>query len=279
MNKLNKKYNSQVNFISVKDFKGLPYLYLKTHSTSISLFAHILVHRYVAITNTLSDKKGVSVMGMNPQTFHFTKLLDRVHLSNTCHGIQFSPDSRFVVFTIIDPPGSVEVYQAVDDSIFYVSSLANPDPEQRPKAVCFTPDSKFIAILYSYAAGPKSNKQNNTSTICIHRYVQDTGKIEASCLARYIHQSEINSAFEMGAFKTILKEQAYSLYITDQEDKVFEFKFNPQNLNIECMGSYSEDLPFPHGIDISPDGNFVAVTTLGDDSIRIYKLSSNEADN
>ena len=234
-------------------------------------------HKYVAITNTLSGKKGVSVFEMDPVSFHFKKLINRICLERTCHGIRFSPDSNHLVFTVIDPPGSVEVYALSDLSIVPIFTLENPDPQQRPKSVCFTPDSEFIAVLYSYAAGPKSNKQNNKSSICIHRYAPQTGNIEIHPVAQYIHQSESNSAFEIGTFRKELKLDQYSLYITDQEDKVYEFIFDSENKAIGLTGSYDDSIPFPHGIDLSPDGNYLAVTTLGDDSIKIFELNKSQA--
>jgi WD40 repeat protein len=233
-------------------------------------------HKYVAITNTLSDTKGVSIFEMDPVSFHFTKLLNRICVESTCHGIRFSPDSKYLVFTIIDPPGAVKVYAVSDIAVIPAFTLENPDPQQRPKAVCFTPDSKFIAVLYSYAAGIKSNNKNNKSSICIHRYVQDTGKIDRQLLAQYIHQSETNSAFEIGAFRAEPNQYQYSLFITDQEDRVFEFKFDSQNRNIQLIGSFGDDLPFPHGIDLSPDGHYLAVTTLGDDIFKIFELNTCE---
>ncbi len=229
-------------------------------------------HSYAAITNTLNSTQGVSIFKMDAVSFHFTHLISRICTEHTCHGIQFSPDSKHIVFTIISPPGSVEVYAVSDLDVQHTFSLENPDPQHRPKAACFTKDSKYIAILYSLAAGPSFNLQINKSKICIHPYSSEKGEIGHPIIAEYIHQTESNCAFEIGAFQWLAARQVYSLYITDQEDKIFKFIFDPQSLKIGLEGFYDQDIPFPHGVDISPDGHYMAVTTLGDDSIKIFEL-------
>ena len=55
---------------------------------------------------------------------------------------------------------------------------------------------------------------------------------------------------------------------------VTEFTFDPGARTLAFTGIFAAGLSFPHGVDACVDGRFVAVTTYGDDTVHIARVTS-----
>jgi 6-phosphogluconolactonase (cycloisomerase 2 family) len=50
------------------------------------------------------------------------------------------------------------------------------------------------------------------------------------------------------------------------------FEFDAEAATLAFIGVFATGLSFPHGLDASADGKFVAVTNYGDDTLRIDRV-------
>ena len=55
-------------------------------------------------------------------------------------------------------------------------------------------------------------------------------------------------------------------------DTVTALDFDPARGRLGLAGTFAAGLSFPHGIDASADGRFVAITNYGDDTLRIARV-------
>ena len=63
------------------------------------------------------------------------------------------------------------------------------------------------------------------------------------------------------------------ILVADQGiDEIVAFDFDAENRTLAFAGRILAGLSFPHGVAASADGRFVAVTTYGDDSLRIFDM-------
>ena len=67
----------------------------------------------------------------------------------------------------------------------------------------------------------------------------------------------------------------YRILVVDQgTDALVSFAFDAERRTITSTGDFIAGLSFPHGVDISADGRFIAMPNQGDDSMRIARLTS-----
>ncbi len=59
-------------------------------------------------------------------------------------------------------------------------------------------------------------------------------------------------------------------------DAVTAFEFDAENRTLTYAGIFAAGLSFPHGMDVSADGQFVAITTYGDDCVHITQVREPE---
>ncbi|MEO5581121.1 MAG: hypothetical protein ABIR66_00400 [Saprospiraceae bacterium] len=231
----------------------------------------------IAITHSMTQKKGVSLHRMDKQTFQPEVAFEHLRTENTGHGVHFSPDSHYLAFTTLDGPGTVEVYDLHYSPVKRVCLLSNMHPYLRPKDVCFTPDAKYVAIIYSEPLSPKFIKRKIVGKrLAIHRFDAESGVIEEESIAALDSATSLVSCFELASFKPDINPETYRLFITNQaSDKVIEISFNPNKESLQIIGSHRADFSFPHGLDISADGKLLAVTNFGDDCLRIFELDQN----
>jgi hypothetical protein len=62
------------------------------------------------------------------------------------------------------------------------------------------------------------------------------------------------------------------LAVSQTADQALSFMFDADGSTLTRTGVFVSDLCFPHGIDASSDGRFVAITNYGDDTLRIARV-------
>ena len=228
--------------------------------------------KWIAVTHSLLDEKGVTVHPMN-SSFEVLNMVTSLTAPVTCHGVHFSPDSRYLAFTTLEYPGSVEVY-SVNNPGHRVCFIPNDHAHLRPKDVCFTSDAKYVAIIYSEIVGIEYQEHTITDRrLAIHKYDASKGIIEENSIAVLHDNNFLVNSFELSSFRPGVSSEGYQLFVTNQfADKVVQINFNPSTDSINITDSYGGKLSFPHGMDISPDGEWIAVSNFGDDHVRIFEL-------
>lgn len=193
------------------------------------------------------------------------------------HGVAFSSDSKYLVYTTIDDPDQICIYRLYQDAkkkgpkferTQHLQNLCHP---LKPKSVAFSSDDRFVAICYSLRS---SKTVTHLGRIAIYAFDAQLGKI---------HPHPI-SITEPGAYCGIISPENIlfskdnsTLLVTDQVlDRVTAHSVNPSTGQLGDAKVLLENpqakLSFPHGIALSHDGKYLAVTNLGEDKINLYKV-------
>jgi glycosyltransferase involved in cell wall biosynthesis len=229
----------------------------------------------LAVTHSLAEIKGISFHKIDSRTKEPAAAFERLRSEYTCHGVQFAPDSGHAAFTTVDGPGTVEVIDITLSPLRTASVLENRYPHLRPKIVSFTEDGKYAAIVYSPVINPISVSGSATGLLEIHRYYAESGTIEKACEVSLKDGGSMLSCLESAVFLPKSHAQTYRLLASNQaNDVVIEVLFDPQRRSLEISGRQLPGLSFPHGIDISEDGELFAVANYGDDTVRIFQIAA-----
>lgn len=232
--------------------------------------------RLLAITHSLSERNRVSLHRIDPESLEPGPAFETMGSGQTCHGACFSPDSRYLAFTEVGGAGAVEVVDVTSSPARRTCRLENRLPATRPKSVCFTRDGQYVAMAHSSLAQANPSSTTFSGRLAIHRFDAGTGVIEEGC-ETFVSGAAIG-AVEIVSFLAGGDGAAYRLVATDQAaDRVSEFIFDPQSRGLRASGRQVHGLCFPHGVDVSADGDLLAVTNYGDDSLRVLRLTPPEA--
>lgn len=230
--------------------------------------------RMLAVTHSMSEDVGVTLHAVDPVSFAPKapgKLLRR---GPYCHGLAFSPDSRHLAFTEIGPTGYVEVIRV--DSLFRrrTCRLENRHAPMKPKSVAFSRDGRFAVIGLSLNASEKAGEVVSGAMLSVHRFDAHRGVIEPAPVAESRDLGVWPAGLDICAFLPPMPGQTYGILTTNQAaDMVTAFEFRPDDRRVAFVGVFQDGLPFPHGVDVSADGDFVAVTNYGDDTLRIVRTN------
>ena len=82
------------------------------------------------------------------------------------------------------------------------------------------------------------------------------------------------ASMDICKFLSAAPGEPYRILVVDQgADAITLFEFDAEDRTIAPAGVFAGGLSFPHGIDVSTDGRFVAMTNYGDDSVCIARLA------
>lgn len=228
--------------------------------------------RLLAVTHSMGDDFGVTLHAVDPVSLAPKAPGKMLRLGAYFHGLSFSPDSRHVAFTDIGRTGSVEVMRV--GSLFRRRTclLENRHGELKPKSVAFSPDGQFAVIGLSPNAGVAGVVAG--AMLSIHRFDAARGVIEPEPVAELDDLGIQPAGLEICAFLPRMPGPTYGILTTNQAaDVVTAFEFRPAERRLAFLGVFQDGLTFPHGIDVSADGEFVAVTNYGDDTLRIVRTN------
>lgn len=111
--------------------------------------------------------------------------------------------------------------------------------------------------------------------VSVHRFDAAQGVMAAQPLAAFKGAGIALAAVDMCVFLRTGPGQPYRILVVDQgADALASFAFDAEQRTITSTGDFIARLSFPHGVDVSADGRFIAITNYGDDSVRIARLSS-----
>jgi hypothetical protein len=211
--------------------------------------------RMLAVTHSETNAFGVTLHAVDPVSLAPKapgKLLRR---GRSFHGVNFSPDSRHVAFTEIGPAGYVEVMRVGSFLKRRTCLLENRHSPLKPKSVAFSHDGRFAVIGLSMNA----SEQAGGAMLSVHRF---------DAPRRYPNPSRSPNR-EMSASARGPRKCGFPSLpgqIRSPGDKPGSRWWQPSNFvcrfSPRLSGVFQDGLPFPHGVDVSADGNFVAVTNF-----------------
>jgi 6-phosphogluconolactonase (cycloisomerase 2 family) len=98
--------------------------------------------------------------------------------------------------------------------------------------------------------------------------------IDAAPLAELAGNDPPLENVEMCTFLPMRPGLPYRILAANQAaDVVTAFDFDPTQGTLRFTGIFAAEQSFPHGIDASADGRFVAITNYGDDTLRIARVA------
>ncbi len=186
------------------------------------------------------------------------------------HNLRFSPDGRYFLYTSFDDKESLCIYNVVRDSetiqLVHLNTYASGFTFLKTKAVNFTQDSKYIIRGYALSLG-ESQKRPLESLVVVHKFNSD------GSIGEFVSSAKGNCALEDIA----LVQNDSAIIVTDQaNDRLYQYPFNPITGQIgdgHSVQNTERHLSFPHGLGISQNGRYLAVTNYGNDSFSVYELS------
>jgi WD40 repeat protein len=179
------------------------------------------------------------------------------------HDAAFTSDGNYFAYITVSQPCGIHLFKKEGEKLIKIQFALETFGSSCPKGIAFSEDNQFLIVVFARNAGSK--------------------KLE-SYLAVYAFNEKIKfPAISMQSYEGSLESVAFSvdckaIYCADQAlDRVLSFSFDPQTgalgeLTV-ALQNPEACLSFPHGIGISPDGKYLAVSNDGDDKITIYEIN------
>jgi len=232
--------------------------------------------KLLAVTHSLNDHIGVSLHVIDPITLApapTEEVLRSATKSFCFHGLHFSPDSRHLAFTEIGASGIVEVVRVASLSRERTCMLENRHAPLKPKSVAFSNDGRFAAMAMATNASHVGAESVSAGILSVHAFDATNGVIAAEPLAELESTGDSLAVSEMCRFLLARPGQPYRILTTNHAtDTVSAFEFDAKNRTLTFAGIFTANLTFPHGLDVSADGEFVAIANYGDDTLRIARV-------
>ncbi|OOZ44775.1 glycosyltransferase family 4 protein [Solemya velum gill symbiont] len=225
----------------------------------------------LAIAHSLSETKGLTINNLRKESGYYSITSNNIRYG-TYHGLGFAPNSRFLAATQIKDNGFVEIVEL--ESGVTTDMLANHLLPMRPKGVAISKDGLYLAVISANLVKIEDFLDKAGSAISLYSFNQQTGIIGQKPITEFQMAGNSLSGIECCTFLAQpTKNDIYNLLTVDQAtDHVLMYSFNASERCIKCNGIISDDALFPHGIDVSPRGNYIAVANYGDDTLRMIRL-------
>lgn len=196
----------------------------------------------------------------------------------TAHGIAFSHCGQFFAFTTIDKPGVVRLYRIYDGGN---SSSVRVEPFQVfentlhplvPKGIDFSLEDDFIALCYAPNTARKSFRDRR-GRLATHAFSSRKG-IHPKPLSVSRRRHDLSFPEDV----SLLGGDRYALLTQQADDTARLIEVDPATGSIrdyvETLRNPDAQLSFPHGVGVSSDGRYAAMTSYGDDKFGIYEIRS-----
>ena len=107
----------------------------------------------------------------------------------------------------------------------------------------------------------------------IHRFDAASGVIAPEPLAELKGEGMSLATTDMCTFLPTKSGTNYPIAVVDQSaDAILAFEFDAEKETLVAAGVFADGLSFPHDVAVSADGQFVAITNYGDDTLRIARI-------
>jgi hypothetical protein len=231
----------------------------------------------LAVTHSLSAKFGVSLFPIEATCLAPGPAREKIRPGvpgSAFHGVSFSPDSRHLAFTEISMPGYVEVVRVASTTRERTCFLENRLVPLKPKSVAFSQDARLAVIAMGLNASRKEGLAPSGGMLSVHRFDAANGVIADEPLAQLRGVGSSLANMEICKFLPAMSARRYRILVADQgADVIPSFEFDAQARTLVSTGIFKAGLSFPHGLDVSADGRLVAMTSYGDDTVRIVGVT------
>ena len=183
------------------------------------------------------------------------------------HGAAFSLNGTYLAYVTADKLGKIRLYKKKNRQYKLIQSISNSMLPMKPKGILFSPDNRFVAICFSLNVDKK--KCESSSLLAIYSF---------NLTQERIQEKPISTSSQSGGFEAIaFSPDCTEIYSTDQVyHRILKYPFDPKTGLLGSVETALENpeacLSFPHGLNFSPNGKFLAVSNYGDDKITLYQV-------
>lgn len=235
----------------------------------------------------ISNKEKLYAISCSPQNIYIYKILENTYLklykhfflndAGYIHGISFSPDTKFLACTFIGKNENqyIKIYELEYNknsklNIKQKFLMKNSYVPLSPKTIRFSPNGKFIAISYALFCGTECNK--DLGALAIYEFDNTKGTLSNTPIF-FSDSLELSNPDDLAFYP-----DGSHIFISNQgNDKVYIFEFDQDTgqlgKNVFTLSNTAAEISFPHGIAISHDGKYLAVTNYGTDTTNIYSIT------
>ena len=214
----------------------------------------------------------VALYSMNPDLTINPEPLTMIPYKGLVHNVRFTPNGAFCACASFNKSMSICVYKIVIHEsqlgleLVYTRGV---NSRLRAKAITFTADGAYAITAYGLTL-QDSMQYPMMGIIEVYTFDQQKGTLKEK-----ICQVSGPFAYE----DLLLLDSRGVLLVTDQyNDKILMYRFDVHTGYIHPDYTVIENpyaqLSFPHGLGMSPDGKYLAVTNYGNDAVNIYRLPS-----
>lgn len=226
----------------------------------------------LAVTHSMSDRHGISLHSVDATSLAPRPAGGMLRVGTAFHGLSFSRDSRHLAFTEIGTPGYVEVVRV--DTGACTGRLENRYAPLKPKSVAFSPGGHFVAVTLAPNVVREDVAVEAGGMLAVHRFDVAAGVIAPEPAALLRSAGDALNGVEACTILPAASGRPYRILAANQAaDLVPAFDFDATAGTLAFAGVFAAGLSFPHGIDASADGRFVAVTNYGDDTLRVARVA------
>lgn len=269
-------YGQHLRIYRLHEHDGLPSTLELLHETrSVTPLEGVSVSpdlRRLAVTHSFSVDHGLSIHALDPVSYlpGPAQPVRKGREGGAYHGVSFAPVGNFLAYTVIGPVPSVEVMNV--GSRETTCRIDFPAASLSQKSVTFSADGRFVLVAHGLVIDRIDHQYPHGGVLTIHRFDAQSGTIDPEPAGSYRAPERQLAFIDMSIFLPRVEEGSYRVLVADQgADRVLAFRFDSGRGTLRPDGTFAQDLSFPHGIDASADGRYVAITTYGDDRIHIAR--------
>ena len=144
----------------------------------------------------------------------------------------------------------------------------------KPKGVAISPDGRFVVLALAPNVLREGEATSSGGMLAVHRFDAEAGIIAPKAVAAISGTPAALHAVESCTILPPSSGRPFRILAVDQAaDLVRAFDFDARQGTLTSAGVFASGMSFPHGIDASADGRFVAIASYGDDTLRIMRLA------
>lgn len=217
-----------------------------------------------------SNPGSINLYMISPDDTICPQPIASVRHRNLVHNVRFTPNGRYCACVVFDKVDAFYIYRIEIKSgkvslqqVYHATHTFR----LRAKAINFTSDGRFMIVAYAYCATHSINVPPE-SVLEVYRFEQETGTVgDRVCTV----------SGSLAIEDMVITRNQKHIIITDQAgDALVVYSFDTDrgliDQHSQIFSGAEFGLHFPHGLSLSPDEKYLALSNYGDDSVRIYEL-------
>ena len=186
------------------------------------------------------------------------------------HNVRFSPDGAYFAYASFNNDESISLYNVIEDgetfNLKQTYRVQNNIKLLKTKTVNFTRDGRYIIAAYALSLSTTIHNPFE-NRIVVRQFNADgtIGKI-VSRVAGHFCTEDI----------ALLNNDRVIVASDQSQDQLILYPFDPKTGQVDAryttIHNPEAQLSFPHGLAISPDQNYLAVTNYGTDACNVYQV-------